>query len=58
MIIVQLNIVMNSSDYYDLYTKLLDQVRKGVVLLPRECELVACADDTDLKVVKNDQTRD
>lgn len=58
MIIVQLNIVMYSSDYHELYMELLDQVKKGVVLLPRECELVACTDDTDLKVVKNDQTRD
>ena len=58
MIVVQLNTVKNDSDYHKLYIKLLDQVRKGVVLLPRECELVACTDDTDLKVVKNDQARD
>ena len=58
MIVVQLNVVKNDLDYHKLYMKLLDQVRRGVVLLPRECELVACTDDTDLKVVKNDQTRD
>lgn len=58
MIIVQLIIPMKNSNYDELYMKLCDQVRNGVVLLPRECELVACTDDTDIKVVKNDQARD
>lgn len=58
MIVVQLNIMMKNSDYDELYMALRDQVRNGVVLLPCECELVACTDDTDLKVVKNDQARD
>lgn len=58
MIVVQLNILMKNSDYDELYMTLCDQARNGVVLLPRECELVACTDDTDIKVVKNDQTKD
>lgn len=58
MIIVQLNVIMKTSDYDMLYMELVEQVRRGVVLLPRECELVACTDDTDLKVVQNDQARD
>lgn len=58
MIIVQLNIVKKTSDYDALYRALCNQVRNGVVLLPRECELVAYTDDTDIKVVKNDQARD
>lgn len=58
MIVVQLNIVKKSSDYNTLYLKLLNQVKNGVVLLPAECELVTCTDDTDLKVVNNDQARD
>lgn len=58
MIIVQLNIVKKTSDYDELYMALCNQVRNGVMLLPCECELVACTDDTDIKVVKNDPTRD
>lgn len=58
MIIVQLNIMMKNSDYDELYMELCDQVRNGVVLLPSECELVVYTDDTDIKVVKNDQARD
>lgn len=58
MIVVRLNVGKSRSDYDMLYMELCSQVRNGVMLLPSECELVAYTDDTDIKVVKNDQARD